>query len=125
MRVTDNEVKKILDTTVETTPFIATASLIVDETLADQGLTDARLKQIELYLSAHLACTMDPRLTQESVGDASNTYQTAPAGGKGLDATTYGQHVKMLDTTGLLANLEKPKATIETLRTQIVPRYIL
>jgi len=119
MRVTDNEVKKILNTTIETTPFIATASLIVDETLADQGLSDARLKQIELYLSAHLACTMDPRLTNESVGDASNTYQTASAGGKGLDATTYGQHVKMLDTTGLLDTLEKPKASLYTIKTSV------
>lgn len=119
MRVTDNEVKKILNTTIETTPFIATASLIVDETLADQGLSDARLKQIELYLSAHLACTMDPRLTNESVGDASNTYQTASAGGKGLDATSYGQHVKMLDTTGLLDTLEKPKASLYTIKTSV------
>lgn len=119
MRVTDAEVKKILVTTIETTPFIATASLIVDENLEGQGLSDARLKQIELYLSAHLACTMDPRLTSESTGDASNTYQTASAGGKGLDATTYGQQVKMLDTTGLLASIEKPRASLYTIKTSV------
>jgi hypothetical protein len=117
-RVTDAEVKKILDTSIDTTPFIATATLLVDEELATSGMSEARLAQVELYLAAHFACAKDPRVTQEKVGDGSNTYQVTK-GGIGLNATAYGEQATMLDTSGRLADLVKPQAKIETLSTVV------
>jgi hypothetical protein len=112
-RVTDSEVKTILDTDITTTPFINTANLFINENTTLLELSDDRLYQIELYLSAHFACTLDPRITQEKIGDATNTYQLKS--GLGLDATMYGQTAKMLDTTGTLANLTKDKVLLECL----------
>lgn len=111
-RVTDADVKTILDTTITTTPFINTAHLIVEEELTVLAtLSESRLTQIELYLAAHLACSLDPRISEEKIGDSTNKYQ-----GKtdiGLKGTLYGQQVILLDSTGVLANSDKPKATLE------------
>src|SRR5574340_201890 len=111
MRVNDGDVKNILETSIDTTLFIQTASLVVDEELLNSGLSEERLRQIELWLAAHLSCTMDPRIKTEKMGDASNTYQIAD--GQGLASTTYGLQVLLLDSSGKLANLYKPKATLE------------
>lgn len=113
-RVTDADVKTILDTTIDTTPFTVTAHCLVEETLYPLGtLSEARLTQIELYLSAHFACTMDPRITKEKIGDGENTYQLKAD--TGLNGTTYGQQAAMLDTTGKLMNMTAPKAFLETI----------
>jgi len=110
--VTDAEVKAILDTEISTTPFITTAHLIVMEQLYPLGrMTDARLSLIELYLSAHLACALDPRISVEKIGDSQNSYQGKT--GLGLDATMYGQQVKLLDVSGVLVNSDRLKATLE------------
>jgi hypothetical protein len=116
-RVTDAEVKTIFDTSIDTTPFITTANLIVTENLGEASLSDDRLKQIELYLSAHLACLRDPRVSQEKIGDASNTHEGKT--GMGLDRTSYGQMVRMLDSTGLLADSELKTASIQTIRADL------
>jgi hypothetical protein len=111
-RVTDADVKTILDTTVTTTPFIDTAHLIVEEELTVLGtLSESRLTQIELYLAAHLTCSLDPRINEEKIGDATNKYQGEM--GSGLKGTLYGQQVILLDITGKLANADKPKAFLE------------
>lgn len=116
-RVSDSEVKSILDTTIDTTPFITTASLVVDEELDSSGLSEARLTQIELYLAAHFACLMDPRVASESVDGASNTYEGKT--GMGLDRTSYGQQVKLLDTSGALVSMDQKKASITTIRSDL------
>ena len=106
-RVTDSEVKGILTTTIETYPFIQTANSIVNANLSGL-LVEATLKQIELWLAAHLACMMDPRESRVKVGEAEATFE-----GKtdmGLNFTRYGQMVKMLDTTGRLSALGLQRA---------------
>lgn len=118
-RVTDCEVKEILNTEVDTTPFITTANLIVTEELGTSTLSDARLKQIELYLAAHFATLRDPQVKSEKVGDASVTY-AVDSKGKGLETTAYGQTALALDTTGTLMNIDKPKAELKCIKTQIV-----
>lgn len=110
-RVIASDVTAILDTTIDLTAFIITANLIVTEELDGEGLSDARLKEIERYLVAHLACLKDPREETESFGDASSRYQGKT--GMGLDATIYGQQVKILDSTGKLSRLNAPKARLE------------
>lgn len=116
-RVTDAEVKTILDTTIDTTVFITSANLIVTEELGEESLSDDRLKQIELYLAAHFTCLRDPRASQEKMGDASVTYEGKT--GMGLDRTSYGQMVRMLDSTGLLADSEMKTASIQTVRADL------
>ena len=84
--------------------FIATATLVVTEELADQGLSDDRLTQIELYLAAHFAALNDPRMESEEIG---GEYKSKVQGKTemNLDATFYGQTAKLLDTSGTLAQL--------------------
>jgi len=110
-RVTDDEVKEIIETSITTTPFITVANLIVTERLANEGLGDSLLKEIERWLAAHLVAIRDQRPQNERIGDANITYQGRS--GLGLDATQYGQQVKILDTSGKLANLGKRVARIE------------
>lgn len=120
-RVTEEEVKAILDTTLTLTAFITTANLLVTEELEGSGYSEARLKQIELYLSAHFACLKDPRLSKQKIGDAEDTYQVSKLG-MGLEGSSYGQQVLALDSNSILANLSKPKAGLETLST-VVPAW--
>lgn len=103
--VTDAEVKALIDTDRDTTPFIDTADLIVSEQLSGKGLTDARLKQIELYLAAHFAAITEERgaLKSTKMGDSSDTYDNQA--GFGLKLTRYGQQAISLDTSGTLSAL--------------------
>ena len=108
-RVTDAEVKTIIETTIDTTPFIDAATLLVDQ-LVDKGLSDDLLKQIELYLSAHFVTLQERVLKSEEFGDSKEEYFADI--GKGLDSSNYGQMAKVLDTSGCLANFGNPKATL-------------
>lgn len=113
-RVTHAELILVFDTDIaDTIPFITTANLIVTDKLDGEGLTTAQLKEIEKYLSAHLASLQDQRIAQEKIGEVAVTYQGKT--GLGLDGTKYGQTVKMLDTTGILASMGKGKATFDAL----------
>lgn len=115
-RVTALDVKQIIDTSLSdniVTVFINTANTIVSDTLGDDTtLSTTQLEEIEKWLSAHLIASTRERQGQtEKVGDASITYQGKT--GAGLDSTLYGQNVKMLDSTGKLAQkLGKKSATI-------------
>lgn len=115
-RVTEQEVKEILDTNVTLHPFIVAASLIVDKYLEDTGEIDDEqlLKEIERWLSAHLAVIRDPQLSKEKIGDASNEYARGSLG-DGLKGTHYGQQVLLLDTSGRLSQLGKKKVKLEHL----------
>lgn len=116
-RVTESEVKEIFETDKTITAFITTANKIVTKNLEGEGLEDDTLKEIERWLSAHLASVYDKKnmATEQEIGDASVVYGTKK--GLGLDNTMYGQNVKLLDSTGILANLGQKKATIEVIGT--------
>lgn len=115
-RVTATEVKEIIDTDladsiVET--FITPANQIVTDAVgSNTSLSDAQRKEIERWLTAHLLAVTRVRQTEkEGVADASVTFQGKTA--MGLDASQYGQQVKLLDTTGTIAqSLGKRGATI-------------
>lgn len=105
-RVTAPEVKEILDTNLSDPvidTFINAANLTVTEILGDDTtLSSDQKKEIERWLTAHLvACTRQQQKQSEKLGEAAVTYQGQT--GKGLDATFYGQQVKVLDTTGKIA----------------------
>lgn len=115
-RCTGAEVKEILDTALtesEIAPFITAANLIVTDMLSSSALSTAMLKEIERWLAAHFVAIRDPRISREKTEEAEATYH-----GKsdmGLNHTPYGQQVKVLDTTGTMANLGKRKASVEVL----------
>lgn len=103
--VTDSEVKQIIDTELDTTTFITTADLIINEDLSDAGYSDDRLKQIELYLAAHFTALMEEGggITRRRMGDSDESY--ALVKGNGLMMTRYGQQAMALDTNGILKAL--------------------
>ena len=103
-RVLPSEVVAIVDSQRDSTPFIDTAHILVNEELAGKGLTDERLRLIELYLAAHFLTVTEERggLKSTKTGQGSESY-----GGKfgtGLNLTRYGQQAMALDTTGTLAS---------------------
>ncbi len=103
-RITDAEVKEIIDTDITPlTAFITAANLIVTANLADKELGVDLLKEIERWLAAHLIAIRDPRAANEKINNSSVTYQ-----GKtdmGLNHTSYGQQVLILDYTGTMASV--------------------
>ncbi len=104
-RVDDTEVEAIIDveSSVDTNAFITTASVMVDTYLASKGLADSLLVEIEKWLAAHFIAIKQGTLRAEKFGDAKDDY--AIDVGKGLDATPYGQQVKVLDSSGVLAKV--------------------
>lgn len=82
-------------------PFALTASTLVDSYLTGSVLSAAVLQEIETYLAAHLASIRSKYGVRERIGEAELT--TGYKGGVGLDATPYGEVVKMLDSTGTMA----------------------
>lgn len=112
-RVTATEVKDIIDTSLSDTvvdTFIGAANLTVTEYIGDDtSLSNDQKKEIERWFTAHLiACTRQQQAQAERIGDAQITYQGQT--GKGLDATFYGQQVKILDTSGKMAQRIGKKA---------------
>lgn len=105
-RVTVDEVKLIITTTLSNTAiesFINAASGLVTSLLGSSTvLTADQLSSIELFLSAHfIACGPERQLKTEEAGQAKDSY--GGNFGMGLDFTSYGQQVKVLDVTGVLA----------------------
>lgn len=97
-RVTGSEVLEIIDTVLiaaEITPFIAVATLIVDDVLSGAGYSVALEKEIERWLTAHFVAVRDPRVSQESFGGGSQRFHGES--GMGFEHTPYGQQVLALD----------------------------
>lgn len=105
LRVNDSEVKKLIDTNRDTTIFIQQANLIVNEDLLAKGMSEDRLKAIELYLSAHFTALTEERggLTKFKNGDSTEEYQIGK--GQGFAGTRYGQMAIDMDTTGTLSTI--------------------
>jgi hypothetical protein len=115
-RVTGVEVKQIIKTTLaadEVTVFITPANLLVTNKLGSSTLDDATLKEIEKWLTAHFVCIREKRASSKSVGGASVSYEGQTA--MGLDFSSYGQQVKLLDTTGILSSIGKRVPYLEAI----------
>jgi len=110
-RTSDKEVKDIINTQVDVSPFIRTANAFVTEKLGGLGLSDGILREIETWLTAHLVAVRDQdagAVAQERVGETSVRY--TGTFGEGLLSTRYGQTAAMLDPSGTLRSLAKPPA---------------
>lgn len=105
IRTTSNKVTELVPSDMDVASFIEAASLIVDEELVNQGLTEARLELIERYLAAHFLTLTEERggLIKSSAGLASDTY--ADIYGKGFHSTRFGQQAVAFDTSGSLSKL--------------------
>lgn len=103
-RVTKEEVKELIKTSLDVTSFINTANLIVDESLVGQGMSDARLTLTELWLSAHFVAVAEERgaLMGSNKGNSEEEYKIVV--GTGLNMTRFGQQAIALDTSGALAD---------------------
>lgn len=112
-RTTDILVKGVIEVDVDIplTPFIEVSNELVTEVCVPFTNGDGsayysatRLELIERWLAAHFYAIRDPRLSHESAGSVSASYQNRVD--LGLDQTTYGQQAKLLDTKGGLASLD-------------------
>lgn len=109
-RVTDGEVREILDTDLaDLTAFITTSNAYINNLLADAGFSEAYMKVIEMWLAAHFACMNDPRSIEESAGKGRSKFEGKH--GMGLEHTRYGQQVMMLDTSGKLKDASTSTTT--------------
>jgi len=108
-RIIDADVQEILDTDHDTTPFITAANVLMNKLLATPiasgDLSAEQLVEIERWLAAHFACMMDPRENEVWADRARAVFEGKS--GMGLDFTRYGQQVKFLDTSGILAAWDK------------------
>ena len=119
IRTTAAEVLQILDgctvssTVVDT--FIGTASRLLDSVFStDSSMTAAQLRDIETWLTAHLiSSTLHRQTSGEQVDGASVKYTGYWS--KDLESTSYGQMVKVIDTSGKMANVGKKLASMKAI----------
>lgn len=99
---------------VDLTPFIETASMMVDQLHAEDSVTPlmnaASLEIVERWLSAHFYQMADPGYTQRTTGGASGSFTGQQ--GQGFTSTRYGQMAMRLDATGYLARREREMDTL-------------
>lgn len=89
-------------------PFIATASAIVDRCAAQARLrnrtvSDAALADLETWIAAWAYKQSDPCYTSKSTGGASGSFMGQS--GKGFDSNRFGTTALAVDPTGCLAGL--------------------
>lgn len=111
-RVSEAEVKELLAPLAQNTSmtiFINQANMLVDEELVGKGLSDNRLKYIELNLAAHFATLAVERggLISQRMGDSEETYESTKGKAK-YSSTRFGQTAISLDTTGLISKADNP-----------------
>ncbi len=110
-RTTAAEVKEIMDTDLseaQIDPYVDSAHVFVEAALSGKNLSEFTLKEIERWMTAHMiALTRERTAQSEEAGGAKIVY--AGEWGKDLDATSYGQMAKMLDTTGTLTAMNQGK----------------
>ena len=124
VRVTVAEVREILPAATKLTDpqissAITAANLYVTEELEGEPcMTDERLKEVEKWMSAHIATTIDGnggstrRIKSENL---EKEYATSSNMGDGLKSTRFGQMAIMFDCTGTLANAGKTYPSIESI----------
>ena len=109
-------VKGIIDTDLDEPavgPFVSTANLLVNTHLVGSSLSEELLTEIELWLAAHLVAVRDPRAASKSVDDVQISFEGRSRVGStdaaGLQTTSYGRQVLLLDPTGRLGQVGNPK----------------
>ena len=101
-RVTTADVLAIRPSSMDMTPFIAAAHLLVDQYMLQAGLGEDILFEMERWWSAHLAESADPGTSKKDLGTTALTFRSGKLG-VGLEGTMFGQQVLIMDVTGTLA----------------------
>ena len=114
-RVSPAEVRQIMDGCTLDDPqvnaYIIGAEALIASVFSGKTISTALLKEIERWFTAHMISSSSFRTTiDEKLGDASVTY--TGKWGMGLDSTPYGQMVKTLDASGLMAKSGKSAVRI-------------
>lgn len=118
VRTTEDQVKGVLlsdygpksdGTLPSLTPFIDTASSIVDEvvvcaTARGKTLSAARLELLERWLAAHFYAVSDRPYKEKTTDRARAKFQGET--GMYLESSHYGQTAKTLDTSGCLSAMD-------------------
>lgn len=92
-------------------PYIRPASAmvnVVDQRSAGRGygkLDPDLLKEMEVWLAAHMYCLSDKTYQSKSTQGASASFTGQT--GKGFESTLYGQNALRLDFTGMLDVIDK------------------
>lgn len=105
IRTTEEAVLALIDTEETLTPFIETASLLVDDNCTDSDYSDAKLELIERWLAAHFCAIKDTRAASEKAGSVGQSFQHKVD--LNLAVTMYGQQAMLIDNAGNLAALNK------------------
>ena len=109
-----NDVREIYDTDLTDGRLANFINMAVVTVARLTTLTDAdTIKLLELMLSAHFAAVYDGTVKQQSIGGGEWSVTFAMAVGTGLDASPYGQQAQILDPTGKLAKIQKPRAKFQ------------
>lgn len=106
-RTTTSRVCSVMDTTLtedEVAPFVETANLMVTAYLASTDQTADALREVETYLAAHFVSLRDRLVKSEAAGGVRFDYQGET--GMGLDSSHYGQTAKLLDSSGVLKEID-------------------
>lgn len=113
-RTTPAGVKEILETDLTDAiidAFISGATQLLNTKLADKGLSDDLMEEIERWLTAHMiASTRERQAISEKAGPAEQEFTDVYD--RGLDSTSYGQMAMTLDPTGTLYDLSEQRRPI-------------
>lgn len=115
-RVTEDQVRSILlddydkDNAPSLLPFITAANIFTDRLYTKalaKGITlpVKELTAVEQWLSAHCYVMSDQNYTSRNTDSASGSFQGQTA--MNFDASKYGQTAVALDSSGLLASINK------------------
>lgn len=111
MNVTPDQVKSIGDFGVEDSVIsdrIEDAEMVVEDSLPTSA--DEKKKRVLLkWLAAHLVAIREKPLEQMSVGESEYIFQGEA--GLGLEHTSYGQQVMVLDTNDALTSKRRHVST--------------
>lgn len=116
-RVTPSEVKAIVATSLDDAVvqvWIDGAHSVVNSVSGCVGSDEALLKQVELYLSAHMVAMLDPALrgfiTKEGPSGFETSYSNPVSVKNCIDGTPWGMTANML-SNGCLANTSDKAAS--------------
>ncbi len=118
---TYTEVQTLMqDTTINSTyitSVLTTVDLMLTEVYEDYtgSISTSLLTELQKYYAAHIIASTTSRMSSmEKLGDAQVQY--IGKWGTGLDSTPYGQMLKLLDPSGLIAKSGKIAASIYAIK---------
>lgn len=102
-------------------PFLAVAAAFTDEHLAGKGLSNTTLKEVQRYLAAHFLFVTDTGVHETLAIEDVRERFTKSEKNPGLFDSRWGRTAVMIDPSGTLSELARPKPTAE-LRLVTAPR---